>query len=135
MLVEYLLLLLSETVLCRLNKATRTFDLLPFWSYRAVRDGGHELLLTQMIMNVFAFIPIGLLLGCFFGRMKWWKVMAIGGGFSFLIEVLQFVFKRGFAEFDDVFHNVLGCLIGFGVYVLAIWLIRKISPYVTAQSK
>ena len=56
-------------------------------------------------------------LGCAFGRMKGWKVLLIGGGFSVLIETLQFVLKRGFAEFDDVFHNVLGCLIGFGVYV------------------
>lgn len=43
--------------------------------------------------------------------------MAIGGGFSLLIEVIPLVFKRGFAEFDDVFHNVLGGAIGFGVYV------------------
>lgn len=34
-----------------------------------------------------------------------------------MIEMLQFVFKKGYAEFDDVFHNALGCLIGYGVYV------------------
>ena len=33
---------------------------------------GHELLSTQVIANVVAFVPIGLLLGCAFGkRMKW----------------------------------------------------------------
>lgn len=31
--------------------------------------------------------------------------------------MLQFTFARGFAEFDDLFQNVLGCAIGFGVYV------------------
>lgn len=70
-----------------------------------------------------------------FGRLKWWKALAIGGGFSILIEVLQFVFKRGFAEFDDVFHNVLGCAIGFGVYVGVRWLIRQISPLAGARSE
>ena len=43
-----------------------------------------------------------------------------------MIEVLQFVFKRGFAEFDDVFHNVVGCVIGFGVYLGGAYLIRRI---------
>ena len=50
----------------------------------------------------------------------------IGAGFSILIELLQFIFKRGFAEFDDVFHNVLGCAIGFGVYVLIARLVMHI---------
>ena len=87
---------------------------------------GDPYLLVQSIVNLLAFVPIGLLLGCAFGRMKWWKALAIGGGFSLLIEVLQFVFKRGFSEFDDVFHNMLGCAIGFGVYVLVGWLVMRI---------
>ena len=87
---------------------------------------GHELLSTQVIANVVAFVPIGLLLGCAFGkRMKWWKVLLIGGAFSLLIETLQFVLRRGFAEVDDVMHNVLGCLIGWGVYVGIAYLVGK----------
>ena len=62
-------------------------------------------------------------------------MLAIGGGFSLLIEVLKFLFKWGFAEFDDVFHNVLGCAIGFGVYVGVGWLLRQISPLAGARSK
>lgn len=84
-----------------------------------------DFLLIQIIANVLAFVPIGLLLGCAFGRMKWWKALAIGGEFSLLIEVLQFVFKRGFSEFDDVFHNVLGCAIGFAFYLMIERLTRR----------
>ena len=124
---EYLFLLFSLTVLFRPDQDVRTIDQIPFWSYRTVRGGEHELLLTQMIMNVLAFIPVGLLLGCAFDRMKWWKVALIGGGFSVLIETLQFMLKRGFAEFDDVFHNVLGCLIGYGVYVGMTYLIKNVT--------
>ena len=70
-------------------------------------------------MNVVAFIPIGVLLGRSFYRRKWWIVIMIGFGFSILIEILQFILKRGFAELDDVFHNVLGCVIGlFAFYVV-----------------
>ena len=47
-------------------------------------------------------------------------------GFSFFtevkisptIEALQFFFMRGFSELDDVMHNTLGCLIGFGFMII-----------------
>ena len=90
----------------------------------------HTLSLSQSIWdvaNVLAFVPIGLLLGCAFGRMKGLKMLLIGGGFSVLIETLQFFLKRGFAEFDDVFHNVLGCVIGYGVYALVAYWVKAIS--------
>ena len=117
LLVEYMVLLLALAVLTRKVHPSRTFDFTPFWSYRVILQGGKDALLTQNIENVGAFVPIGLLLGCAFGRMKWWKALAIGGGFSILIEVLQFVYLRGFAEFDDVFHNVIGCVIGYWIYI------------------
>ena len=69
-------------------------------------------------MNVVAFVPVGILFGCTFRSMTWWKVMLIGGGVSVLIETIQFYFKRGFSEVDDVMHNTAGCLIGYGVYSL-----------------
>ena len=113
LLVEYMALLLSLAVLTRKVHLAREFDFIPFWSYREVLRTGKDALLMQKFANVVAFVPIGLLLGCAFERMKWWEVSALGGGFSVLIEVLQFVFKLGFAEFDDVFHNLLGCLFGY----------------------
>ena len=36
--------------------------------------------------------------------------MLIGGAFSLLIETLQFLLRRGFAEFDDVWHNGVGVI-------------------------
>ena len=61
------------------------------------------------------------------GLLVLWKVLAIGGGFSLLIEVLQFVLKRGFAEFDDVFHNLLGCAIGFLGYLALAHVVKRVS--------
>lgn len=117
LLVEYMVLLLALAVLMRKVQPDRVFNFAPFWSYREVLRSGKDALLTQNIANVLAFVPIGLLLGCAFGWMKWWKALAIGGGFSLLIEVLQFVLIRGFAELDDVFHNVLGCMIGYWIFI------------------
>ena len=122
-----MVLLLALAVLTRKVHPARAFDFTPFWSYRGVLRSGKDALLTQNIANVLAFVPIGLLLGCAFGWKKWWKVLLIGGGFSVLIEALQFFLKRGFAEFDDVFHNVLGCLIGYGICVGICALVRWVK--------
>ena len=127
LLAEYMLLILMLTVFCRKLLDVREFHVIPFRSYWYIWEGGR--FLVQVFMNVMVFVPIGLLLGSAFGRLRWKTVLLIGGGFSLLIEVLQFVFKRGFAEFDDVFHNVLGCAIGFGVYLAVAWLINNAYLY------
>lgn len=46
-------------------------------------------------------------------------VTALGSGLliSVCIEVVQLVFHRGLFEFDDMFHNTLGTLIGIGIFL------------------
>ena len=61
-------------------------------------------------------MPVGILLGAAFRSMTWWKVLLMGGGVSVLIETMQFFLKRGFSEVDDVMHNTVGCLFGYGIY-------------------
>ena len=124
LLAEYMVLILLLAVVFRRLLDVREFHVIPFRSYWYIWEGGR--FLVQVCMNVLAFVPIGLLLGCAFGRLRWRTVLLVGGGFSILIELLQFIFKRGFAEFDDVFHNVLGCAIGFGVYLLVAWFVMHI---------
>jgi glycopeptide antibiotics resistance protein len=65
---------------------------------------------------VAVFIPVGILISVILNRAKWWQVTLIGLSLSVTIETLQFFLKRGFSEFDDVMHNTLGCMIGYGVY-------------------
>ena len=125
-LLEYLFLLVLLAVLRRKVQDFHECGLIPFASYRHVLDGTRPVS-PQVVANVLAFVPVGLLLGCAFGRMKWWKVLLIGGGISLVIEVLQFAFKRGFADLDDVFHNALGCLVGFGVYAGVRWMVEKFA--------
>lgn len=38
--------------------------------------------------------------------------LAVGVLLSGMIEVSQFVFRRGLFELDDIIHNSLGCMIG-----------------------
>lgn len=119
MLVEYVFLLFCSTVLFREDYGKGQYNYLPFWSYVEIYYGD-KLLLPQIIMNVMVFIPVGFLLSAFANSMRWWKVMLTGFMISSSIEVMQFLFRRGFSELDDIFHNTIGCLIG-----LILWAIVK----------
>lgn len=133
LLIEYAFFLICSTVVFRVTHETRRFDFHPFWSYRAIQEGRVELILEN-IMNVAVFVPVGLLVGLVtLNKLKLFKagllVFGIGLFLSVSIEALQFFLKRGFSEFDDIFHNTLGCLIGFMLVAVAkgIWLLQKRS--------
>ena len=126
LLVEYVILIFLSTVFFRTIEQNYQHDFSLFWSYKAVYEGKGELT-TQIIMNVVVFIPLGALLGGVLMNKSWRAVALIGLLISILIEVLQFVMKRGFAEFDDVFNNTLGCLIGYGIYSLVRYGYKKIG--------
>ena len=108
--VEYVTLIYCSTVLFRTTRDIQKYDFHPFWSYN---DPG---LFIENVMNVVAFVPIGLLLGAGIKRLKWWHALLVGAYLSVSIEFLQFVFKKGFSELDDVMHNILGCMMGYGIY-------------------
>ena len=114
----YVFLILAESVLRRSATKAVTYDLTPFWSYAAVFSGDTSLL-SQMIGNVVAFMPFGFLLPASNAKYTFRVAVLSGLAFSVFIEVVQFITKRGFAEFDDVFHNVLGTVIGYGLWKLA----------------
>ena len=94
------------------------YDFMPFWSYLATMRGEGVNLMQLNFLNVVMFVPMGLLLWCAMGKREWWKVLLLLVLFSASIEVLQLVLKRGFCEFDDVFHNALGGMIGYYLYGL-----------------
>lgn len=117
LLAEWVLLVLCAIVFFRESSADRDYNLMPFWSYWDY--GGHSYFMEMFgenILNVLLFMPIGFLAGCGLRGMTFKKVLLLGGGFSVFIELLQFVFKKGFCETDDVIHNVLGCIIGYGLW-------------------
>ena len=113
LLVEYVFLLFCSTVIFRTPGETRHYDFHPFWSY------DRSDLLIENIMNVIVFIPVGMILGSLL-RVKgsWLVALLIGCSISVTVEALQFFFMRGFSEVDDVMHNTVGCVIGFGVYAI-----------------
>ena len=116
LLVEWVLLIVCYTLVFREGASERAFNLVPLWSYFDYAENiCFTVMATMIILNVVLFVPLGFLLGCAFKWMTWQRTLVIGAALSVVIQVLQLVFKRGLCEVDDVIHNVLGCVIGYGL--------------------
>ena len=67
--------------------------------------------------NIVWFIPFGFLFPIIIMKKKSFKETFLTGLiFSVTIETLQFVLATGVSDIDDVFFNVCGAMIGYGIY-------------------
>lgn len=72
-------------------------------------------LCRQMVMNIFLFLPLGMLLPFTLSdrvRRKVTVSVAVGMLLSLLVETLQYSFGLGWCETDDVLMNTLGTALG-----------------------
>ena len=105
-LVAYVFFIIAVTVLSRRSFVGNHIELRPFWSWSVPR------LREQILMNVVGFIPFGVL-----GASLWkWKIVPIAAGISLCVELIQLLTRTGLFELDDVIHNTLGAVIGFGLF-------------------
>jgi glycopeptide antibiotics resistance protein len=123
----YIYFLLCSTVLFREPSIERHFIIQPFWSYFVL----YNKLLAQNILNVLMFMPIGFFTGIGLRKKKTMKVVLIGFVLSLAIEITQLITKCGIFSTDDVIHNTIGCLIGYGLfrlfYMMKPWLQWKLK--------
>lgn len=125
LLLEIIIIIYSLTIFLRPVNNKDAYDFTPFWSYKAILDGD-SFLLAENMMNVLVFIPIGLLIGMGSSKCTWCKVIGVGCLISVSIELMQFTFRRGFCELDDVIHNTLGCAIGWFLIQVSKSIVHKI---------
>lgn len=115
-LVEYVFFVLGVTVLYR-SIVLIKFYFTPLWSYVSIIRDGNTKILYETILNMVLFVPIGMLWGAITSKWpkKWQSVSSVllGITLSIIIEFLQYYFRKGYIETDDVIHNTLGCIIGF----------------------
>ena len=118
-LAVYLAFLIGGTLLNRKIGGARDMELTLFWSYREYFTEKSTPLLKQMIYNVLVFVPWTILFSVLFPAMRKFR-WAVGSAFLFsvFIEVTQLVFRLGLFEFDDIFHNVMGAVIGFFIWMI-----------------
>ena len=87
---------------------TRTLNLVPFASGKG-----------EMISNIVAFIPFGVMLSVNFKQARLVYRLAVIFAFSLGVEITQFVLAIGVTDVTDVIMNTFGGLIGLAAYDLA----------------
>lgn len=55
--------------------------------------------------------------------------LLVGFLVSCLIEILQLLFCKGYCETNDIIHNTIGCILGYGVYD------STVSAYITSSNE
>lgn len=118
-LVAYLFLLLSSTVLKRRTHTRYMLQLIPFRAVRFILRNGFrrsKYQISQVLLNILLLSPVGFLMPAFVKKRRW--VILFGFGFSLFIEVSQLLLKRGYFEVDDILNNVIGVIISCGIYTM-----------------
>ncbi len=73
----------------------------------------------NIVLNILLFVPFGILLPLLSQKTnKPYFVIPIGAASSLIIEAIQYIFKIGVFEFDDVLNNTVGVILGYCVYRL-----------------
>ena len=76
-------------------------------------------LLVNIIGNFAMFIPTGILLPLIYKNISTLKrVVLTGAAISLIIEIIQLPFAVRASDVDDLSLNTMGCLVGYGLYVL-----------------
>lgn len=78
---------------------------------------GAYVVITNLLGNVVAFIPYGVLLPALTNnRLKFFAIMLYTFIFTLLIESIQLITKVGSFDVDDIILNTLGGIVGYLVY-------------------
>lgn len=100
-------------------------NMVPFHNIRENLRYGHSPVSWDMLYNMVMFVPFGIVY-CYYQK-NFCIYKAIGLSFltTFLIEALQFVFKTGVVDIDDLMINTMGSLVGIFLYIV----LRKILQW------
>lgn len=102
------------------------FDL--FWTWEKAIEGStlHQYFI---IGNILLFVPLGMSVTAALpaNKRKWWIVALMGLTVSGIVEGIQYFGHLGLCELDDLVHNTLGMLSGYGIMRLCAALRNVIS--------
>ena len=88
------------------------YNFTPFADYAKIWDLGALKFIYLFFGNIIWFVPFGLFARYFFPNFSMRKILIFGLLLSLIIEILQFVFKSGIFELDDLILNVFGVFLG-----------------------
>ena len=123
LLAVYVIVLICSAVVCRETRETEQIMRDLFWGWHSTQQ-----MLWSNIINIAAFIPVGLLIGMIVPRYKLLVASLAGMFLSETFECFQLILHRGVFDVDDLFNNFLGALIGGLIAVVMIWVNKKHKP-------
>jgi len=121
LLPAYIFALFIAAVFTRESTVSETMMLDPVWKYLELFQGETKYI-TEIIVNIIMFIPLGLLLPGF-KRIRIGYLLLISVLISITIELLQLITKTGIFEINDLINNIIGFCVGLVVYYLFIKMI------------
>ena len=105
------------------NASFTEYNLIPFDTImRYINATGSintSIVVTNLAGNILAFMPLGFFLPLLFKRyMKFWKTTLIVVVSTLTVECLQYFFRVGSFDVDDLILNTVGGILGFVVFKL-----------------
>ena len=117
-------ILLLGLILFRTHHQTRSVNLVPFRGIISYLSGNdlvsgqdsvavlHSFALINLLANILIFVPCGVYITLFRKGKGIWKNVLWVFVISTVVEIVQFIFKFGIGDIDDVILNSIGGLIG-----------------------
>ncbi len=125
--VFYFSVVLGATIFARGKYETGQINLHLFSTYRNAWYTMEMVLWRNLLWNICMFVPIGFLLPMLKKRFRVAKWTYFGCFLAtFFIETIQFIFRCGIFEIDDLFNNTLGGVIGYGLWYLCVFAWNRV---------
>lgn len=88
---------------------------------------GSKTKLKEVFYNICLLTPLGALVPPLLKyRCRWKDILFLAFLYTMAVECTQFLFKLGYFEIDDILHNCLGAVIGYG----GITLLRRMRQMI-----
>lgn len=120
--VAYVLVMVYLLFLQREPSNTQAYNLIPFQTIRQMvrlldsRPALAQFAFVNLVGNVVMFVPLGLLPVIWKKQQKFgWYVLTVAVTIL-LVEVVQLFTTLGSADIDDWIFNMIGALMGFGIW-------------------
>lgn len=116
---------LLTTISRRAGSSYRTI-LIPLKAWWQIFKGS-KAKLKEVFYNICLLTPLGALVPPLLKyRCRWKDILFLAFLYTMAVECTQFLFKLGYFEIDDILHNCLGAVIGYG----GITLLRRMRQMV-----
>lgn len=130
-LIGYLIMVIGVTFLNRGSKMFGDTNLHFLSSYREAWNSFNSTKWKLIILNIFMLMPLGILLPLLntrFRKLKW--TLAAAFLMTLTIETAQLITGYGIFELDDIFNNVIGAIIGYGIIMVIITFLEGKKNYI-----